>query len=83
MDKLYHKVGVNVLIVAYRGYSSSEGVPSEIGIKLDGHAIMEFIKSRDDVVDTNNLFVMGRSLGGAVAVNTLATKEYNVKGRLR
>ena len=81
VDKLYHKVNANVLIIAYRGYSSSDGVPSEAGIKLDGHATMEFIRSREDVIDTNNIFVMGRSLGGAVAVNTLATKDYNVRGK--
>jgi len=26
----------NVLIVAYRGYSYSEGIPTELGLKLDG-----------------------------------------------
>jgi len=33
----------NVLIVAYRGYSESEGVPTEEGIKLDSIAILDFI----------------------------------------
>ena len=32
---LYQKLHVNILTIAYRGYSSSEGIPSEDGLKLD------------------------------------------------
>jgi len=32
---LYEKLKVNILMVSYRGYSSSEGRPSEKGIKID------------------------------------------------
>lgn len=36
---MLHTVGkVNILCVAYRGYSDSEGLPSEAGIKLDAQA---------------------------------------------
>ena len=35
-------VRYNVLAVAYRGYSDSEGIPSEEGIKMDGEAILKF-----------------------------------------
>ena len=31
-ETLVKKVGVNVLCVSYRGYSKSEGVPSEQGL---------------------------------------------------
>lgn len=78
---MYQKIHCNFLLVAYRGYSLSEGEPSEIGIKLDSLAIMDYIMSRNDVIDTKNVFVMGRSLGGAVAVHALASADYKVRGR--
>lgn len=40
-----HSLGVNLLIVAYRGFSDSEGHPSEAGLKLDGIAITNWIKT--------------------------------------
>ena len=43
MDFFEHMVGsleVNILTVAYRGYSQSQGTPTEIGLKRDGLAIM-------------------------------------------
>ena len=39
----------NVLIVAYRGYSNSEGTPSEEGLKLDAEASLEWAQSRKDI----------------------------------
>lgn len=33
--QLYRKVGVNVVLVDYRGFGHSDGEPSEKGIKLD------------------------------------------------
>jgi alpha/beta superfamily hydrolase len=33
--QLFRKVGVNILLVDYRGFGHSEGEPSEDGIKLD------------------------------------------------
>ena len=80
--KMYYKVGCNFFIMAYRGYSNSEGVPSETGIKLDAHAAMEYIMSRTDVIDTKKVFVMGRSLGGAVATYVLASGDYKVRGAI-
>lgn len=35
IEDLYRRVNVNVLAMAYRGYSYSEGSPNEIGIKED------------------------------------------------
>ena len=59
-------LGVNVLIVSYRGYGKSEGTPSEKGIKLDAQAALHFLSQREDL-DPSKLILFGRSLGGAVA----------------
>ncbi|POM57615.1 Serine protease family S09X [Phytophthora palmivora] len=71
--QLFRKVGVNVLLVDYRGFGHSEGAPSEEGIKLDAEAVVDAMYARTDI-DTSKLVVFGRSLGGAVSVY-LAEKE--------
>lgn len=48
-------------MIAYRGYSNSEGTPSEYGIKLDAAAIMDHMFSRKDI-DTKKIFLHGRSI---------------------
>ena len=61
----------NILCVAYRGYSESEGTPNENGIKLDAVAITKFAK-QCPIIDTNRVFLFGRSLGGAVALHLVS-----------
>ena len=58
---------VNFAIVGYRGYSDSDGRPSEGGLKEDGIAIFEHVRNHEKV-NKDEVYVMGRSLGGAVAI---------------
>jgi len=62
------------LAIAYRGFSESEGSPNEIGLKLDADAIVEFLRKPnqgvENIMNTDLLFLHGRSLGGAVAIHT-------------
>ena len=74
---LYHEVNCDVLAIAYRGYSASSGTPSEEGIKQDAEQILTFVH-RDlsrYYVDRGGVFVLGRSLGGAVATSALSQIE--------
>jgi len=66
---MYHKGGCDILAVAYRGYSESSGSPSEEGLKLDATAVMKFVDSdlAKHYVNRGGVFILGRSLGGAVA----------------
>ena len=65
-------LGVNVLIVDYRGYGRSEGAPSEKGLYRDAEAALAYLSSRPQTADDRLVF-FGRSLGAAVAVE-LATR---------
>ena len=67
IEKIVKSTNSNVLILAYRGYSDSEGEPSEEGLKLDAEATLEYAQNREDI-DNSRIFVFGRSLGGAVAI---------------
>jgi len=71
--KLFHDIGLDVLIVDYRGYGRSEGRPTEKGIYLDAVAAYDHLRKRADTKD-KNIILYGASLGGAVAVD-LATKR--------
>ena len=73
---LLNKIGVNTLIIDYRGYGRSQGQPSEQATYQDALAAWQhLIQNR---TDPESVILFGRSLGGAVAV-WLATKV-NPKG---
>lgn len=64
--QLVRATGANVLLVEYRGYGDSDSVsPNEAGLQLDAIAALEFCRNHTKLGP--QLFVFGRSLGGAVA----------------
>ncbi len=78
IDMLYSKLKVNVLAVGYRGYGYSEGIPSEEGLMIDGEAIIEYAFTHlADEINIDDLYILGRSLGGAVGIHV--TSKLNPK----
>ena len=66
--QLYHKVGVNMLALEYRGYGESENASvGERGLITDAKAALAYIVQHPDL-DSDRVVVFGRSLGGAVAI---------------
>lgn len=63
---LFHRLGLSVFIVDYRGYGQSEGSPSENGTYLDAAAAWRYLVEERGV-DPEQIIIFGRSLGGAVA----------------
>lgn len=61
----WNAVGIETLVIDYRGYGESEGKPSEEGTYLDALAAWEYLMKRG--VPAERIVVWGRSLGGAVA----------------
>lgn len=81
IKELVFRFEYNIIIVGYRGYGLSEGTPSEDGIKLDGQAIMNYVFTElVSKIDTTKVYIMGRSLGGAVAIYLQSTFNYSIKG---
>ncbi len=62
-----------VLVFDYRGYGKSEGEPSEPGILQDARAARRWLAHRTGVAE-GDIVLVGRSLGGGVAVD-LAAKD--------
>lgn len=70
---LNERHGLAIMTFDYRGYGKSEGKPSERGILQDARAARAWLASRTGVAETE-IVLMGRSLGGAVAVD-LASRD--------
>ncbi|NUQ66420.1 MAG: alpha/beta hydrolase [Pirellulales bacterium] len=68
---LHNQVGVSVLSFDYRGYGRSEGSPNEPGMYADARAARAWLASRTGKRE-EEIVLMGRSLGGAVAVELAA-----------
>jgi fermentation-respiration switch protein FrsA (DUF1100 family) len=70
---LRDKLRLAIFVVDYRGYGRSGGSPFEKGILEDGDAAQRWLAERAGC-RMNEVVLMGRSLGGAVAVD-LATRN--------
>ncbi len=64
-------LGMNVLVIDYRGYGGSTGKPSEQGLYDDAEAAWRYLLDTRKV-DPQEIVVYGQSLGGAVATHLAA-----------
>jgi fermentation-respiration switch protein FrsA (DUF1100 family) len=62
---------ITIFAFDYRGYGRSEGAPGEQGILEDGHAAQMWLAERLNLKPAD-IVLMGRSLGGGVAVDLAA-----------
>lgn len=63
--------GYNVLLLDYRGYGASQGVPSVEGAQQDIDAAMHHLLARQDI-DPGRIVLLGQSLGGALGLHYVA-----------
>jgi len=63
--------GYNVFMPDYRGFGRSEGEPDFAGIHKDARAAIAHAREREDT-DPGRIVVLGQSLGGSVAITTVA-----------
>ncbi|MEK7484520.1 MAG: alpha/beta hydrolase [Planctomycetota bacterium] len=63
----------NVFMFDYRGYGRSQGNPSKQGVMQDAESALRTIQGLSEI-DPNQIFYMGESLGGAIAIE-LAVKH--------
>jgi len=69
--------GFGVLAISYRGYSGSEGKPSEAGFVRDGEVALQFLRNQG--YQDSDIILFGESLGSGVSVQLAAkTKFYAV-----
>ena len=68
---LQQRIGVSAMIFDYRGYGHSEGTPTEAGVMADARAARKWLAQREGIAE-DRIVLMGRSIGGAVAVDLAA-----------
>jgi fermentation-respiration switch protein FrsA (DUF1100 family) len=71
-DALRTATVANLVMWDYRGYGASGGQPGEEGIKRDAEAVLAWVR-RHPAIHPAKIFVMGESLGGAVAAHIAHT----------
>lgn len=71
MDELRRDLDAAMFIFDYRGYGYSEGTPHEAGLIADGIAAQKWLAGRLGM-EPHDVVLMGRSIGGAVAVAVAA-----------
>jgi len=72
--ELLLKSGCDVLAIDYQGYGDSTGTPSQAAIEDDSLAAWDYVVQQLNC-PPDNMFVMGISLGGAVAVHVTSVQS--------
>jgi hypothetical protein len=78
---LYMQTGLNFLVVDYRGYGWSDGSPSFVNLLADSRVL--YTKLKQQLADhgySSTLFLMGRSLGSACAIDLAAAHNAEISG---
>ena len=68
---LANDIQCTTLMLEYRGYGLSTGVPNEKGLAIDAQTGLDYIRQRDDLKN-NKIVIYGQSLGGAVSIDLVA-----------
>jgi pimeloyl-ACP methyl ester carboxylesterase len=78
---LYQERGINLFVADYRGYGRSDGNPGCAALIADSHPLFEgFVAVLQDQGYRGDLFVMGRSLGSAPAIEVAYHYQDQLEG---
>ena len=68
------KLDLNIIILAWRGFSGNEGEPSEQNLYNDAKKTIDWLNSRG--VKNKNIILYGESLGTGIAVELSQTNQF-------
>lgn len=81
IGSLYNQIGVNLFVADYRGYGRSGGKPTLTNMIKDAHPVFEgFKRVLKEKGFSGNLFLMGRSLGSASAIELASHYQGELSG---
>lgn len=73
----------NVMLMNCRGYGLSGGHAHSKGIREDSQAALDYLMNRKGGdVDTKKIFVLGQSMGGAIAIDLAMRNLGKIKGMI-
>ena len=73
---LYKKIGMNIIVVEYPGYSIYKGSPEAEKILQNTTIIYDFVKKQFHLED-KNIFIFGRSIGTSPAIYLSSVRKPN------
>lgn len=78
----YAQIGVTLFVFDFRGYGTSDGMPTATALLADARACLAAAPDvlAEHGLDNQNLYVMGRSLGSAAAVEVADVAGNAIKG---
>lgn len=71
---LLHNIGLNILIIDYRGYGLSTGKPFEAGLYRDAETAYEYLVKKRGI-KPELILLYGESLGGVAVIELAARKK--------
>jgi alpha-beta hydrolase superfamily lysophospholipase len=79
---LYTRLGISLLVVDYRGYGRSGGQPTGSNLLTDAAAVVDLLEGvvKDNQLEPPRLYLMGRSLGSAAALEAASQREALLAG---
>jgi len=81
IGSVYNQIGVNLFVADYRGYGRSGGKPTLTNMIKDAHPVFEgFKRVLKEKGFSGGLFLMGRSLGSASAVELASHYQSQLRG---
>lgn len=79
--QLYNRLGINLFVADYRGYGASSGTPGFSTMLSDSHPIyLYFLGVLRDSGFVQRVFIMGRSLGSAPALELAHSYQDQLQG---
>jgi alpha-beta hydrolase superfamily lysophospholipase len=76
--EVYQEMGAALIVVDYRGYGRSGGLPTPSSIVVDADAVLTFVRERLAGRGAPPIVLFGRSLGSAPAIHLAATRGSEV-----
>ena len=82
LGSVYNRFGISLLVMDYRGYGSSEGFPSASRLIADARTIWRDLGGvlKSQQLKPERVFVMGRSLGSAAALEAAGLAGTHLAG---
>ena len=77
----YNQENINFIVAGYRGYGFSSGMPSKESLLSDSNEIFIYVKKylKDNKI-LSKIFLMGRSLGSAAAIQVSNSFQQDISG---
>jgi alpha-beta hydrolase superfamily lysophospholipase len=78
----YTRLGLTLVVVDYRGYGTSNGSPTCSNLVSDALSVSRVVQRvlEEQALEPSRLYVMGRSLGSAAAIEVAARSEDALAG---